>query len=258
MGGDRPFQPSRRSALDDVPERRLVRGSPEAARTPLAQVVLHAALDRFAEQSPRLPTRSRHHADVRKFLVRVLRAIAAAQRLDDAHDLAALLEAHADERLVDEVRHHRVGGDEDMRPGHNDSDEECREALEEASYRITFASAQRGEAGQRLPLRAVECRRDAPHAAAAVTSFRELRGRVFENAVRRIRDDRLDRVRLGVLKPAKGVHVVDHVCARQRGRTSQPCLAWFQRTHMVLGAVNRTASHELADSWRGEPSATRP
>src|SRR6266498_465152 len=83
------------------------------ARAPGAQVVLDAALARLAEQAPRLPAGLRHHRDIWEFGVGVLRAIAAAQRVDHADDLAPFFEAGVDECRVHQMRDERVRRDED-------------------------------------------------------------------------------------------------------------------------------------------------
>src|SRR5215469_16098086 len=88
------------------------------ARPPLAEIVLHPAFNRLAEQTPRLPRRTRHDGDVLKFLMGILRAITATKGLHKPNDFAALLKASLHHRDIDVLRQEGIGGDHYMTARH--------------------------------------------------------------------------------------------------------------------------------------------
>src|SRR5262249_44731623 len=55
MGRQGMLWPSRRQGINQVAKRFLRGDAPEAARPPLAKIVLHPSLARFAEEPPRFP-----------------------------------------------------------------------------------------------------------------------------------------------------------------------------------------------------------
>src|SRR5205807_3654046 len=131
------------------------RNSPEAAGLPFAQVILHASFAGLAKQSPRLPTRARHHGDACKFSVGVLGAVASSKRLDEANDLAAFFEACLHERQVDEVGEQRISGDKDVSSGDEHADGATSEFQKETPQPFAVFFIQNGETRERASLAAV-------------------------------------------------------------------------------------------------------
>lgn len=135
----------------------------------------------------------------------VLRAVTATKRFDDADNLAALLETARNEGIVDEMRDERVGRDEHVGPGYEHAGQLVGQLPEKYPQVLAVAAIQDRESRHRLSLTAVKTGRNPPDAASAVAPFFEFLERVFDESVRRIGDDRVDALRLGVLEPGERV-----------------------------------------------------
>src|SRR5206468_8889495 len=92
----------------------------ESPRLPLAQVILHSPLAWFAEEAPRLPTRSRHHGHLRKLLVGVFGPVSATQCLHKSDDFTAFLKPCFDQRYVDKMGQKWVCCNEQVTPRRKD------------------------------------------------------------------------------------------------------------------------------------------
>src|SRR5437588_4260246 len=93
MVGNLPFAISSDPRFDHVTKWLRLRNSSQPSGLPFSQIVLDAPIARLSEQPPRLPARARHDRHLSELLLGILRAIAAAQCLNKADDLAAFFEA---------------------------------------------------------------------------------------------------------------------------------------------------------------------
>ena len=79
----------------------------------------------------------------------VLRAIAAAERLHEADDLAALLEPGVDQRAMDDVGEQGIGRDDDVTARHEHAQRRARELREQRLRAQRRRVREHGEARQR-------------------------------------------------------------------------------------------------------------
>src|SRR5450755_2113676 len=80
-----------------------------------------------------------------------------------------------------------------------------REGAKEHMEVRNFFFPQNGEPGKRLALGAVETRRDSPHTATASTQLVVILLIVFNDAIRRVRHDRVKSVRWQICQPSHGI-----------------------------------------------------
>lgn len=81
-----------RCAFDDISKRLLLRETPQAARLPLAKIILHPAPTGLPKESPRFPTGARHDGDIGKFFVGILWPVTSPESLDKTDNFSSFLE----------------------------------------------------------------------------------------------------------------------------------------------------------------------
>src|SRR5581483_7210505 len=91
-----------------IPEWLLFVRPPEAARLPLAQIVLHATFGSLPEDHPRLPHRPRHNAYSIKLVMGVLWSIAAAHSHSETSDVPPKLQSAFTHCGTDDVAQKRI------------------------------------------------------------------------------------------------------------------------------------------------------
>ncbi len=128
----------------------------------------------------------------------ILRPIPSPQRVDDADDFPAFFKPSRDHGVINQVRDQRIRGDENVCPGNENRKKEVGERLEEAAQRVLVFIGQDGKPRQRPALAAVKRRRNSPNASPTILHLLELARGVFEKAIRRIGDNRMDGVPLGL------------------------------------------------------------
>lgn len=153
---DRPLLRAGRGRADHVAERRPVRPPAKSSGAPPPQVVLHPAFDRFAEQDPRFPLRSRQHAYAAELLVGALGPVAAAHGHDQPDDLSPPLQTAVRQGRGHDVRQQRIGGDHDVRSRHQLRDQKPRPGEEILVEVLSLRVVQRSESRQRRPHVTVE------------------------------------------------------------------------------------------------------
>jgi hypothetical protein len=109
------------------------------------------------------------------------------------------------------MRDERIRSDEDVRPRDEDWPKALGESREEGLQAGKLTGRQNRKTRQRPSLAAVERRRDPPHATAAVPHFFKLLRGVFDQSVRRVGDDRVDRIVLGLGQPLESVRTEDAI-----------------------------------------------
>src|SRR5579862_7834822 len=93
------------STLNKVIERQAVLLSPQSACPVFPETIayLHSGGHGFSKNTPRLVGASWKRADIRELKLRVLRAITAPKRSDDADKLSPKLQSPFNNRIVDEL-----------------------------------------------------------------------------------------------------------------------------------------------------------
>src|SRR5579884_893850 len=164
MVRDCPLLRSCRCRCDHVRERQTLGRSSESARLVFPEIILNPALARLAKEPPWFPTRSRHDGDFRKFFMRVLWAIPAAQRLDEPDDLTSLLEARFNERQIHQVRKQGIRGDKHMPAGNYNPKRSFGKLDKKLPQTFPIRFGQDRETRKRIPFATVKRRRDTPDA----------------------------------------------------------------------------------------------
>ena len=104
-----------------------------------------------------------------------------------------------------------VRGDENMGAGDENRKKKLGKTLKKRSQLVLIVIGQNRKPRQRLALTAVKRGRNSPNASPTKLHLLELARRVFNEAVRRIGDDGMNGVPLGLLQPIEGVDVKDFV-----------------------------------------------
>src|SRR5258708_6544977 len=125
-------------------------------------------MDRLPEDTPRLPTRTRHDRHFRELAFRSLRLIATSERLYLPNDFAPLFKARFQETVEAHGRQQRVRRDEHVTTRRERAKRAVRDSGEEAVKFGYVACGQHREPWQRRALRSVVRWRDAPYAAVTV------------------------------------------------------------------------------------------
>ena len=198
------FRSSGRRA-DDISKRIIGGNAPQTARVPFAQVVLHSTFARFAKESPRLPRGARHHGYFRKFSVGILGTIPTTKSLHQPDDFTALFEAGLNHGQVDEMRKDRIGCDENVRAGRQNSQCTACKFTEEIPQCGAFFLLQNRKPGERAALAPVKRGWDAPYPPLARAKFSFFLLRVFFKTVWRVRDYCVNGVRLACRHPFKAI-----------------------------------------------------
>src|SRR5260370_30453135 len=97
--------------------------------------------------------------------MRICWPVAAAEAMHNTNNFSARLQSCLYERPVDQVRHHRIGGDEHMGARDEHGEQSLTEPPEEIPECHFVSVAQDRESGQRSSLGAVVGRWDPPHTA---------------------------------------------------------------------------------------------
>ena len=134
-----------------------------------------------------------------------LRSVAAPHRHHQPDDLSASLQTGLGQRPRDDVGEKGVTGDDDIRTRHQNARQTTRPGGEELVQHTQVLRRQYGEPGQWRPLRAVEGRRDAPHATLAGSQLLLLLRRVLDQTVGGIGDDRVNGIRFPQPQPIEAI-----------------------------------------------------
>lgn len=224
MGSQPPLLPTRRRRLDHVGERLATGQAAQSPRLPSSQVVGYAPLARLAEESPRLPRRTRHDRDVGKLVVRILGSVPPPQGLYKADDFSSLLEASRHECRVHRMREKRVRCNKDVGARHKNAHRFACEATKEAPKIVMILGREDGEAGKGAPDATIEGWGNPPNTTAPVPELCLLRVRVFPQSVGRVGHDGMNALGRSIGHPGKAVggdqgeaHTIAGVYARGEG-----------------------------------------
>ena len=203
MRRERTLRPAGGRRRDHVPERLVPARAAERAGLPPPKVVPYPSFDRFPKEKPRLPHRTRHHADFGKLGVGRLGSVAAAHGRGQADDLAAPFQARACERTGHDEGQQGRRRDEDVRTGDEAGAELPAPLMKECVELLDLIRRQGGEPGQGRASMAVERRWKPPYAAAPFTELALLRRAVLVQSVRGVGHHRVHAARRLFVEPPK-------------------------------------------------------
>ena len=103
--------------------------------------------------------------------MRVLGAISTSERIDYSNDFSSLFETCCNHRLINEIRDEWIRGDKDVSTWNEQWHQQRSEALKEAPQRGAVVISQDCKSRDGLTLAAVECRRNTPNAAFALSEL---------------------------------------------------------------------------------------
>jgi hypothetical protein len=126
--------------------------------------------------------------------MRILRPVSAAQGLNEADDLPALLEARIQHWEINNMGEEGIRRDYNVTAGNKNAKRPTREFVKKRPKGRAIGIIQNRESWERASLAAVKRRRNAPHTAASRSQLCLFRVGVFLQPIRGVRHNRMDRV----------------------------------------------------------------
>ncbi len=189
-----PFGLMSRCRWNHIPKWFVRRRSSKPTRAPLAKIVLRPSIERISKYQPRLPHRSRHHADIGKLLVSRFRSVSTSHGHDKANDFSTPFKAGFGKGAGNHVGKERVRGYNHIRSRHQNWDEQLRPLQEEQFKSAKVLRREYGEPGKRSTLNSIKRRGNAPYTALATSQLLLLLCGILKQSVRRVRDNSMNAI----------------------------------------------------------------
>jgi hypothetical protein len=210
-------------------------------------------VDWFAEKHPRFVRAFGADADFREFRFGAFGPVAAAKAVVEAHDGGAHFKARLGHRALYVVLQNRMAGHANMPARNEGAQEELAPVTKVVTQVLFLFFGKHSETRQRIAMAAADFGRQPPDAAASGAQFRQFLLGEFQNAVRWVRANRVQRAGGATPQPVKAIRLFDPIQSSPEYQRRLPPV--FQLKLKKCGFISICGSALRAENWFDTMSA---